>query len=50
MKRFKEWLLSGVLSVAITPLAFLLMPFIAIGAIFGSVATWISGLFNRATH
>ncbi len=50
MKRFKEWLLSGVLSAALTPLAFLLMPFIAIGAIVGSVVTWVRGLHYRATH
>ncbi len=50
MKSAQEIVLSVVLPIAITPLAFLLMPFIVIAGVFRALVTWIKGLSGVRAH
>jgi len=47
MMRLKEAFLWLVIIVAFTPLAFILMPFIVIAGIIGSLGTLVDNLFHR---
>ncbi len=44
MKRWREILLFGILMIALTPLGFLLMPFVVIAAVIGALTMELKGL------